>query len=837
MVNFFHKYEIKSKYNSYKSVLQSIKKYDYSNVSLDDLKVMFFDDSHKSKRDIIYYFSVINEIINKIYNIKVHDEQILGAIALYNGNITEMKTGEGKSIVALFPAILHSYFDDFVHIVTANDYLAKRDFEYASKVFSFLGLDLGIVLESSSLDDRKNNYSSKVVYSTAKNLCFDYLHDNLVKSRVDQYQKERNIAIIDEIDFILIEEARTPIAISGKSVMSSDIAILLHTNIDKFTLGHEFIIDEKTKNIELTEHGFKALETLLVSNDLIQNLTDLYKYENLKYLQLLYQTLKSNFVLNKDVDYIIKNNEIVIIDESTGRVLEGRRWSEGLHQAVEIKENMPVKPESKTLASSTLQGYFSKYKKLCGMTGTAKTEEIEFKELYNLDIIQIPTHKVMVRNDLEDALYSNKSYAAEALLKDVIEQLKKERPVLIGTTTVKDSEVLYALFSEHNIPCNILNAKNHEKEAHIIENAGKRSSITIATNMAGRGTDIMLGGNKDTEIANYISNGSTYEEAVSIWKKENSYVNEIGGLHVVGFARSPSRRLDNQLIGRSGRQGDNGSSKFYLSLEDELLSVFGKALTLLWNTLTMGVQNVGVIDKRVSKQILEAQKKNEHMNFNIRKNLIKYSEIIEKQSQIITNMRLDILDSNNLDNFINKSFKNATNMILEDFSDYDLIEEDTFSKVKKALKDDLDIDYDFSINIEKISELNETVVNYLISSYQNKKEYFEGSNLSFEKSLILEIIDNIWTEHLTALDNIRKGTAYRRFAQKDPFDEFKNESFKMFKVLINQIYMDVSSSINAFDPIDFINKLNYNDSDKFNTNKNIINYKNVFLGNINRAGF
>ena len=420
MYNIFRRYEINSKLNHYKSMLLEIKKNDYSLLTLDELKIKY--DQHRenfnnSKSDVIQSFSIIKELINKIYNINVYDEQILGSLALLYGNITEMKTGEGKTIVALFPALYNAMYKNSVHIVTANDYLAKRDYEFSKKIFNFLSIELGIVLESDDINTRADSYKSKVIYSTAKNLCFDYLHDNLIKKKSEQFNKYREVAIIDEIDFILIEEARTPIAISGKDEKSTDISVLFDENVNRFNLEKEFSIDSKSKNIELNESGYKCLEKLLLENGLIKNNFDLYKYENLKYLQMLYQTLKANYVLKKDIDYIIKDNTVIIVDENTGRILPGRRWSDGLHQAVEIKEKVSIKKESKTLASSTLQGYFSKYEKISGMTGTARTEEIEFKEIYNLDIIPIPTHKPMVRIDSEDVLYSKKEYMANAVIK------------------------------------------------------------------------------------------------------------------------------------------------------------------------------------------------------------------------------------------------------------------------------------------------------------------------------------------------------------------------------------------------------------------------------------
>lgn len=832
MYNFLSRYENKTKVTKYKSILKQVKKNDFSSIGDNELVDKF--KSITNINDPSLALSLINEAIFRLYNIKSHDEQIIGAIGLYEGNIIEMKTGEGKTIVAIFASLLHSLNNKKVHIITANDYLANRDFDFSKKIFNFFDVSLSLILEETSNQQKAIDYTSNVVYSTAKNLCFDYLHDTLVKKAEDTFQKGIDVAIVDEIDFVLIDEARIPIAISGKADFTTGIAHLLQKNVSSFILEEAFTIDEKTKNIELTEKGFSILEKLLIENTLIEDKYELYKYENIKYLQLLYQTLKANFVLKKDIDYIIKDNKAVIVDENTGRLLEGRRWSDGLHQAIELKEDLAVKSESKTLASSTLQGYFSKYNLLSGMTGTAKSEELEFKEIYQLDVVQIPPHRPMQREDREDVLFKDRNFVFDRILSEIKENLTVGRPILIGTTSVKDSEDLFSLLQSNNIQCDILNAKNHEKEAHIIENAGKRNHITIATNMAGRGTDIMLGGNKDTEIEYYmLKDELSYTEALELWKKENAYVNSLGGLHIIGVGRSHSRRLDNQLIGRSGRQGDKGSSCFYLSLEDEVLSIFGKPLKFLWTTLSGGLNHVGIADKRVSKQIKEAQTKNEHLNFTVRKNLLKYSQAIEKQSKIISDMRVNVIDSTTLDVFIINAFKMAITQLLSEFNDYELYEsEASTQKIKNSIdaffSDDVTIDLH---NYQTMADVANDLSISLFKLYESKKENFESSStLDFEKNLILEIIDNIWTEHLTALENIRKGTTFRKFAQKDPFDEFKNEAFSMFGFLLKQIYIDTTTTLYRFDPIDFLNKINYNSNENF-TNKN------MFLGNKNRAGF
>lgn len=809
MYNIFQKYEITKKTAFYNSLVKKIIKNDYSKLSYEDFSNLINNFSFKDETDsVIELFSLIRESINRKFGFKVHNEQILGALSLYYGNVIDMKTGEGKTIVALFPAIANAKLNKKVHIITANDYLAKRDYLSTKNIYEQFNVSISFISENEKRNEKLGKYDSDVVYTTSKSVCFDYLHDNLVKDKDKKILKSLEIAIIDEIDFVLIEEARSPISISGGVAGSYENAILFQENINKFNPDVEFTIDPKSKNVELNESGFKILENILLENKFIENKYDLYTHENTKYLQTLYQSLRANYTLKRDVDYIVRNNEIIIIDENTGRLSEGKTWIGGLHQAVEIKESVPVHQESKTLASTSLQGFFSKYEKFVGMSGTAKNDEIEFKEIYNLDVVEIPTNKKVIRKDFEDLLYFNQEYVIENILKDIQEQHKIGRPILIGTTSVKDSEKIYKTLIENNIPCEILNAKNHEREASIIESAGKFGHVTISTNMAGRGTDIMLGGNKETEVNNFINDGLDEKTATEKWLTENRRLNDLGGLHVIGFSRNTSRKIDDQLRGRSGRQGDSGSSRFYLSLEDDLLIVYGKSLELLFNTLTMGIKSSGIVDKRMSKHIKEAQKKNENFLFNARKSVIKYSEITEKQADIINNMRNTILEKSNFNDLVNKSFEKTLNYIFEDIED-EFIEEKII-KFKKELINYLPLDYDFINSIPNdIEEIKKSVMNELISNYQNKRDIFED-DVVFERDLMLGVIDNSWTEHLTALDNMQKGTSFRIYAQKNPLEEFKNESYKMFNFLIRQIFIDISNAITSFNPVDFIDKIEDN---------------------------
>ena len=828
MYNIFQKYEISKKTNQYQSIVKKINKINLEKLTDEELKEKALQDlTQHHESDIIVLFATVKEVINRHFGFKVHDEQLLGALSLYHNNIIDMKTGEGKTVVALFPAIMNAKLKKKVHIVTANDYLAVRDYNTTESIFNFFGISVTTIIEKDARAVKREKYKNDVIYTNARVLCFDYLNDSLVKDMNAKIQLGLHVAIIDEIDFVLIEEARSPISISGGTTDTLHSALLFQENIHLFNPDVEFTIDEKSKNIEFNESGFKVLEDLLIANELIKVKTDLYTHENTKFLQTVYQTIRANYTLNIDVDYIVRDDQIVIIDENTGRLSEGKKWIGGLHQAIEIKEGVSVHKDSNTLAASSLQGFFIKYDSFVGMSGTAKNDGIEFKEIYGLDVIEIPTHKKVIRKDFEDLLYYRQSKIIENIIDDVKATLAQGRPILLGTTSVKDSELIYAVLKENNIDCDILNAKNHEREASIIENAGKAGHVTISTNMAGRGTDIMLGGNKDTEVMAFMEAGLSKEDAVVKWKAENQRVNDLGGLHVIGFSRNTSRKIDNQLIGRSGRQGDNGSSRFYLSLEDDLLSVYGKSIEMMFNTLTMGNKEVGIADKRLSKYIMEAQAKNENFLFNARKSLVKYSEITEKQADIIVDMRNSVLKQTNFKTTIENIFRKAVNYIISDLDDIEFID-DKLVALHTELKSYFNLDDDF-INTLKEKDIdhviNKTVI-HLMDIYGSKRELFEDESL-FEKDLILDVIDNAWTEHLTALENMKKGTSFRSFAQKNPLDEFKNESFKMFNFLIRQIFIDSASIIIEFNPIDFIQKIEDNRSNILPTNKTQVN--NSFL--------
>lgn len=834
MNNIFHKIDIAKKNNKYKNQLSIVKFNIIKNKTLSEEDII---KAIKLEKELLIKIALIVLLVNNTYNINVYDEQILAVLALYDFNVLDMKTGEGKTIVALITSILHSLNKNTVHLITANDYLVSRDFNFGKAIYEKLEIKTSLILDEMKFSQKADIYSSSIIYTTAKNICFDYLNNSLVKNKEKQIIKNLDIAIIDEIDFVLIEEARSPISISGKED-SEGIEYLIKFNeiIKDFTKDIDFKIDDKSKNIEFTEIGFKKFEDILINMGYIKNNKDLYTNENTKYIQLFNQTIKANFILKRDVDYVVLNNDIVIVDENTGRLVLGKTWNGGLHQAVEIKENLEIHKDSKTLATTSLQGFFSKYKHICGMSGTSKDDEIEFREIYNLDVIEIPTHKKLVRKVYEDILFSEKKYALDYLVDDIKKNHDLGRPILIGTTTVKDSEIIYQALLEKGLNSEILNAKNHEKESLIIESAGKYKKITIATNMAGRGTDIMLGGNKETEIK-YLMNDKKidYETAYNVWLEENKKINKLGGLYVIGFSRSTSKKLDNQLMGRCARQGDNGSCRFYLTLEDELLSVFGKAAKMLWSTLTMGVKNVGISDKKITKQIMEAQKKSENFLFNFRKSMLRYSQINEKQFDIINTMRNNVLAK---DNKIDKEFfnyisKEVFSYILEDYEDNKIIDENRI-ELKKLIKEYTGISENVFKDLNKIEDIENLFYKTVINLYEEKIQFFIDKK-SFEKEIILRIIDDYWTEHLTALENIKKGTSFRSVAQKNPFEEFKNESFKLFDFLIKQIFIDIIKETINLNPVDFIREINDNTNNFSNVKVNLVNY--MFLDKINKFGF
>ncbi len=730
-------------------------------------------------------FALVREAAKRTLNERHYDVQLAGGLILHAGKIAEMKTGEGKTLVSTLPAFLNSLEGKGVHIVTVNDYLAKRDSEWMGKVFNFLGISTGCI--TNDLDDinRKKNYDCDITYATNNELGFDYLRDNMKYELNDMVQRDHNYCIVDEVDSILIDESRTPLIISGKLEDKTNLYTIANEFI-KVLQKEDFELDEKNKNAILTDKGIDKIEKLSNQKGILKN-GNFYDPQNLSLVHHINQALKANKLFNKDTDYIIKDGKVKIIDEFTGRILGGRRFSDGLHQALEAKENVEIEEENQTLASITYQNYFRLYKKLSGMTGTAITEAEEFFDIYKLNVVSIPTNKKMQRRDLNDQIFRTEPEKYNAITNKIIECNKKGQPVLVGTTSIEKSEKISEFLNKKNISHNILNAKQHEKEAKIIAEAGKINAVTIATNMAGRGTDIKLGGNKD-----FLEKEKSID--IDQFKKDEAKVKELGGLFIIGTERHESRRIDNQLRGRAGRQGDAGSSIFFISLQDELMRIFGgDSIDGMLKKLGLK-ENESIDHPWINKAMERAQKKVETRNFDIRKTLIKFDDVMNDQRKVIFSQRLKILKNPNIEE------------ILTDFLEEILINLDILknnyqkSNDKKtylaAIKNttgnsisDNELVLITSLEKEefkkKIKNVYETKKNERINII-GKKE-----NNDLEKKIFLQIIDFTWRSHLQYLEQLRQVIGLRSYGQKDPLSEFKKEAFELFENLLEKIKNDV----------------------------------------------
>ena len=730
-------------------------------------------------------FALVREVASRVLNERHYDAQLIGGIFLNEGKIAEMKTGEGKTLVSTLPAYLNALTGKGVHIVTVNDYLAKRDSEWMGKIFNSLGLTTGCI--TNELDDaqRKKNYNYDITYATNNELGFDYLRDNMKYDLSEMVQRDHHYCIVDEVDSILIDESRTPLVISGKSEDKSNYYLLSDKFINKLQKV-DYEIDEKNKNAILTDAGIDKIEKLATQDGILKN-NNFYDSQNLNLVHHVNQALKANFLFNKDVDYIIKENKVQIIDEFTGRVLDGRRFSDGLHQSIEAKENVEIQEENQTLASITYQNYFRLYKKLSGMTGTALTEAEEFYDIYKLNVISIPTNRPMVRKDYNDQIFRTEKEKYLAITNKIIECHNKGQPVLVGTTSIEKSEKISKNLIEKKIKHNVLNAKQHEKEAKIIAEAGKVGAITIATNMAGRGTDIQLGGNKDFR-------DDDNKKELSQIKEDKEKVKSLGGLYIVGTERHESRRIDNQLRGRSGRQGDTGSSIFYISLEDELMRIFG-ANSIDGMLKKLGLKENESIDHPwINKAMERAQQKVEGRNFDIRKTLIKFDDVMNDQRQVIFSQRLKILKNKNisetLDSFLDEVVKDLTDVK----NNYEKSNDKTvyLSAIKNITGNILN---DNEL-IKLTSETKDKFTEKLKALFQLKKKdriklIGESENNDIEKRIFLQIIDFSWRSHLQYLEQLRQVVGLRSYGQKDPLSEFKKESFGLFEGLLEKIKGDV----------------------------------------------
>ena len=752
-------------------------------------------------------FAVVREASSRIMDppMRHFDCQMIGGITLHEGKISEMRTGEGKTLVATLPAYLNALSGQGVHVVTVNDYLAERDADWMAPLYNFLGMSVGKVLSRQDPEEKKQAYDSDITYGTNNEFGFDYLRDNMAMSAGEKAQRGLNFAIVDEVDSILIDEARTPLIISGPSDDSSALYKRINTFIPKLNeqtevdTGH-FTIDEKNRQVEFTEEGHQYVEELMVEFGLLSEGDSLYAATNLSLLHHLHAALKAHAIFERDVDYIVQNGSIVIVDEHTGRTMPGRRWSDGIHQAIEAKEGVKIQNENQTLASTTFQNYFRLYNKLSGMTGTADTEAFEFRQIYGLDVVVIPTNKPMVRIDHDDVVFLTEEEKYDAIIEDIEETLKTKRPILVGTASIESSERLSNALKKGKIKHQVLNAKFHEKEAEIIANAGVSGTVTIATNMAGRGTDIVLGGSWQAEVA---ALKEPSEEAVdkvrSEWQTRHDEIIEAGGLHIISAERHESRRIDNQLRGRSGRQGDPGSSRFYLSLEDGLMRIFAsdKVKNLMQ---TLGMQKGEAIEHRwVTKSIENAQKKVEGRNFDIRKSLLEYDDVANDQRQVIYSQRDELLESDDITETVEAIRHDVVNDFISSYIPPQSIDEQwDIEGLEKALETDFKIELPIQKWLEDDDRLyeegiRERVLEAVVSAYEAKGEEAPEPNLlkEVEKHVMLTTLDRLWKEHLASMDHLRQGIHLRGYAQKNPKQEYKREAFELFEGLLDQIKQDV----------------------------------------------
>lgn len=762
-------------------------------------------------------FAVVREAIKRVHNIRLFDVQLLGGIVLNSRSIAEMRTGEGKTLTATLPAYLNALNRKGVHIVTVNNYLANRDAMYNEPLFNFLGLTVGVNLPGQSASVKRSAYAADITYGTNNEYGFDYLRDNMVFSPEERVQRSLNYAIIDEVDSILIDEARTPLVISGPSDNACDLYVRINKlvcNVIQYNSNYVvlskkekyFLVDEKARQVILTETGLVLIEKLLVEAKIMQEGDSLYSSDNIILMHHVNAALRAHVLFTCEVDYIVKNKEVLIIDEHTGRIMPGRRWSDGLHQAIEAKEHVVVQNENQTLASITFQNYFRLYKKLAGMTGTASTESFEFRSIYRLDTVVIPTNRPMIRNDLPDVIYMTEYEKIDAIVQDIKACVARKQPVLVGTISIDKSEIISRALKKEGILHNVLNAKFHSIEADIIAQAGYPGAVTIATNMAGRGTDIVLGGNWQSEVSKPCKLQKC-EDVLNVkldWNKRHKVVLKAGGLHVIGTERHESRRIDNQLRGRSGRQGDIGSSRFYLSMEDALIRIF--AADKLINIMKkLGMKpNESIEHPWITKAIAHAQKKVENRNFDIRKQLLEYDDVANDQRQVIYDQRNKLLEMTDVSGFIKSMRYDVIYNLVNFYVPLKIIEnKQHLIRLEICLKNDFNlmlsltdwIESDVNLYEEK-DKLFDLILTEMTNKHINIRKMI-GIDImnSVEKGIMLKTVDMLWKDHLASMDYLRQGIHLRGYAQKDPKQEYKRESFAMFKKMLDHLKYEVISEI------------------------------------------
>ena len=759
-------------------------------------------------------FATVREVSKRQLGLRHYDCQLIGGIALHNCQIAEMATGEGKTLVATLPSYLNSITERKVILVTVNDYLAKRDAEWMKPIYENLGMTVSFIIPAQKVEERKEAYEADMIYATNNELGFDFLRNNMVVNTNDRMMNDYYFAIIDEVDSILIDEARTPLVISGPAENTAEIYKKISKFIPKLEeqvtakededpavvssedTGH-FVVDEKSKQVELTDYGHDFIEKLLKDDNLLEKDQSLYSSGNLRLLHYIQSSLRAHFLFHKDVDYMVQDRQVVLIDENTGRAMPGRRLADGLHQAIEQKENVPIQMESQTLASSTFQNYFRQYEKLSGMTGTASTEAEEFAEIYGLNVLEVPTNEPMIRDDRDDLVYLTQGEKYKAVIEEIKQFKEKGNPVLVGTASLESSELLSSLLKKDGLDHQVLNAKNHAREAEVISQAGKPGVVTIATNMAGRGTDIVLGGNWEAEYEKLNTNDPTKKEELKAnWEKLNSEVLSSGGLHVIGTERNESRRMDNQLRGRSGRQGDPGSSRFYISLEDNLMRIFAS------DQFKNIMQRVGLEDgesiehRMLSGAIERAQKRVEGRNFDIRKMLLEYDDMANEQRQIIYTQRNNILEADVITDLLNSM---RETVISDELDNVSLGELEPHEWNSEILESSLSNIFGFQMPISQWIASNSNITREKIEemildtaqlAYKEKSESIGPVMRDFEKQILLQIIDTSWKDHLAEVDALRQGIGLRSYASKNPKLEFRRESFELFESLLNKIRLE-----------------------------------------------
>jgi preprotein translocase subunit SecA len=755
-------------------------------------------------------FALVREASRRKLGLRHFDVQLVGGLTLHLGKIAEMRTGEGKTLMATLPAYLNALTGDGVHVVTVNEYLAQRDSDWMAPVFRFLGLEVGVIKNAQSQDEKRAAYGRDITYGTNNEFGFDYLRDNLAFRLEDRVQRKLSFAIVDEVDSILIDEARTPLIISGPAEESTELYIKINTLIPRLTRQKDengpgdYAVDEKTKQATLTEDGHQKVEDLMAETGLLREGESLYDATNIRLMHHLNAALRAHALYKRDVEYIVRQAEVIIVDEFTGRTMPGRRWSDGLHQAVEAKEGVRVREENQTVASITFQNYFRLYSKLSGMTGTADTEAFEFQQIYGLEVAVIPTHRPMIRKDNADLVFLSEQDKFQAILEDIQDCVKRGQPALVGTTSIETSERLAKLLVGANIPHEVLNAKQHEREAHIVAEAGRPGAITIATNMAGRGTDIVLGGSVQAQIeALGTSDDAAVNEIREAWRLRHEQVLAAGGLHIIGTERHESRRIDNQLRGRSGRQGDPGSSRFYLSLEDNLMRIFGDPTRMKALMTRVGMKAGEAIESgMLTRQIERAQRRVEQHNFDARKQLLEYDDVANDQRRVIYQQRTDLMGAENVAEAIKGAREDVVAQLVDQFMPQGAAEEQWDVA---GLAQAMERDFGPRLPIEDwvkgdesgdVTVLKTKTVTALEAAYDQKEAAVGAEFMRYiEKEMMLRTLDTHWREHLAAMDYMRQGIYLRSYAQKNPKQEYKREAFELFSAMLDRIKFDTVTTV------------------------------------------